>query len=341
MTPNGPMYVVGREPSTRRDEGAEERPTLRSIVDQLTAAVVDTEASLQKARSEANAEVAQLRRTMSDQEAILAAERETTASLREQLAETERLRLLAEAARDDVVQKLRSIADNYESRFRRVCNERDAARANVAACEEIIGQLKVKMASDGERYDAAMAQLRQQLEQLTSEASRWSSIVQAVERVLAPHPGQEDVRSGSVAEMSAPIEQPTPVDERDSPEQQTREPASSPQPRSDAATAPDSLPDPIDAYARQLVDTAEQMHEMDRNAGTNAAEILDRSVAHLRYARDLVIRRAAGTVDGDAAFRSALSARFNERWEHEFGRTLGFAMYELYGDSNADKPVER
>ena len=341
MTPNGPMYVVGRELSTWRDESAdesaEEKPTLRSIVDQLLAAVAESEAGIQKARAEANAEIAQFHRTKSDVEAVLAAEREATASLRQQLAEAEQLRLSAEAAREEAVQKQRSITDHYESRFRRACNERDAARANVAACEEIIGQLKAKLASDGERHDAAIAQLRQQLDQLTSESSRWSSIVHAVERVLAPQAGHEGDYSSSVAEVSPPIDEPVPEDEADSQEQPNREPVSSTLPSSGAATAPESLPSSIDTYARQLLDTAEQMYEMDRQAGSPAVEILDRSVAHLRYARDLVIRRAAGTADGDAVFRGALSALFNERWEHEFGRTLGFAIYELYGDSNTEK----
>src|SRR5215471_13194215 len=103
MTPNGPMYVVGRELSTWRDESAEEKPTLRSIADQLLAAVAESEAAIQKARAEGNAEIAQLHRTMSDVEAVLAAERETTASLREQLAEVQQLRLSAEAAREEAV----------------------------------------------------------------------------------------------------------------------------------------------------------------------------------------------------------------------------------------------
>ena len=337
MTPNGPMYVVGRELSTWRDEGAEEKPTLRSIVDQLLAAVAESEAGIQKARAEGSAEIAQLHRTMSDVEAVLAAERETTESLRQQLTEAEQLRFSAEAAREEAVQKQRSLIDNYESRFRRACNERDAARANVAACEEIIEQLKAKLASDGERHDAAMTQLRQQLDQLTSEASRWSSIVQAVERVLTPQAARDGDCSRSVAKMGPPIEQPVPEAEAASPEEPDREPVSSTFPPSGAAAAPESLPDPIDAYARQLLGTAEQMYEMDRQAGSPAVEILDRSVAHLRYARDLVIRRAAATADGDALFRDALTALFNERWEHEFGRTLGFAIYELYGDSNAEK----
>src|SRR5262245_40238069 len=126
MTLNSPMYVVGRESSSRRDYAAEEKPRLRSVLEQLTAAVADTEADGERSRAEANAEIAQLRRTMSDLEALLGAERQTTTSLREQLAEAEQLRLAAESARDDAVQQQLSTTDDYEARLRRVSEERDA-----------------------------------------------------------------------------------------------------------------------------------------------------------------------------------------------------------------------
>ena len=133
--------------------------------------------------------------------------------------------------------------------------------------------------------------------------------------------------------MSAPPEQPVHLDEDDEQGQPNdRGPASSNVQASNAAPAPAAL-DPIDTYASQLLATAEQMYEMDREAGRPAAEIVDRLAAHLRYARDLVVRRASETADGDEVFRRVLSALFNERWEREFGRTLGFAMYELYGVS--------
>src|SRR5262249_25682274 len=165
------------------------------------------------------------------------------------------------------------------------------------------------------------------------------SIVHAVERALAHQAGHEGDHSGSTVNVNTPLEPPMPVDEGDEPGQPNDcVAASSIPPASDAAIAPPALPDPIDTYTRQLLGTAEQMYEMDREAGCPAAEIVDRLVAHLRYARDLVVRRAAGTADGDGAFRRVLSALFNERWEHELGRTLGFAMYELCGDStNAEK----
>ncbi|HJZ74044.1 MAG TPA: hypothetical protein VKE51_20030 [Vicinamibacterales bacterium] len=339
MTSNGPMYVVGREPSTRRDYAGEEKQRLRSIVDQLTAAVADTEADVEKARAEATAEIAQLRRTTSEVEALLAAERETTASLRDQLAAAEQQRLSAESARDEAVHKQQDITDDYESRLREACQERDAERANVAARDQTIAQLEAASVSDRERHDAAVAQLRQQLEQLTSEALRWSSVVQAVERVLAAQPADEGDRSGSAINVTPPLEPPTPVDEDDEPlHLNDLVPASSPPPVADAAAASAALPDPIDTYVRQLLGTAEQMYEMDRDAGRPAVEIVDRLVAHLRYARDLVVRRVVGTADGNAVFRRVLSALLNERSEQEFGRNLASAVSDLYGDSkNAEK----
>ncbi|HMF99175.1 MAG TPA: hypothetical protein VKE96_32975 [Vicinamibacterales bacterium] len=329
------MYVVGRESSTRRDYAAEEKPRLRSIVDQLTAVVADTEADVERARAEANAEIAELRRTMSDLDALLAAERGTKASLREELAEAEQLRRSAESARDDAVQKQLSITDEYESRLRGVCEERDAERVTVAARDETIAQLEAAALADAEQHDATVAQLRQQLDQLTSETRRWSSIVHAIERVLAAQASPEGDHAGSTVNLSPSLEPPVPVDESDEPGQPNDSaPAPSKPQASDAATASAPLPDPINTYARQLLGTAEQMYEMDRDAGCSSVQIVERLVAHLRYARDLVVRRASGTADGDGVFRRVLGELFNERWEREFGRTLGFAMYELYGDSN-------
>jgi hypothetical protein len=327
------MYVVGRESSAGRDSAAEEKPRLRSIVDQLTAALADSEADVERSHAEAHAEIAQLSRTVSDLEALLATERKTTESIREELVEAQRLRRSAESARDDAVQEHLTITEDYESRLRAACDERDAERANVGARDRTIGQLKAASVSDAERHDAAIAQLRRQLEQLTSEAARWSSIVHEVERVLAGQTGRDDDRSCSAVAMSAPPEQPVHLDEDDEQGQPNdRGPASSNVQASNAAPAPAAL-DPIDTYASQLLATAEQMYEMDREAGRPAAEIVDRLAAHLRYARDLVVRRASETADGDEVFRRVLSALFNERWEREFGRTLGFAMYELYGVS--------
>ena len=334
MTPNAALFVVGRESSARPDYAPEEKPRLRSIVDQLTAAVADSEADVERSRAEANAEIAQLGRTVSDLEALLAAERKTTESIRQELAEAERRRRSAESARDAAVQEQLTITEDYESRLHAACEERDSERANVGAREKTIEQLEAASVADAERHDAAIAQLRQQLEQLTSEAARWSSIVHAVERVLAAQTGHDD-HSRSAVDVSAPPEQPVQLDEHDERGQSNdRGPASLKKQASNAVAAPAALPDPIDAYAGQLLGTAEQMYEMDRQAGCPAAEIVDRLVAYLRYARDLVVRRAAETADGDEVFRRVLSALFNERWEREFGRTLGFAMYELYRDSN-------
>jgi hypothetical protein len=338
MTPNAAMYVVGRESSAPRDYDAGEKPRLRSLVDQLTAAVADSEADLERSRAEASAEIAQLRRTVSDLEALLAAERKTTESLREDLAEAERQRRSAESARDDAVQEQLTITEDYESRLRAACEERDAERANVGARDQTIERLEAASASDAERHSAAIAQLRQQLEQLASEAVRWSSIVHEVERVLAAQTGHDDDRSRSAVDVSAPPGQPIQLDEDDEQGQANdSDPASSKMQPSSAVPAPEALPDSIDTYARQLLGTAEQMYEMDREAGRPAAEIVDRLVAHLRYARDVVVHRASERADGDEVFRRVLSALFNERWEHAFGRTLGFAMYELYADSNNAK----
>jgi hypothetical protein len=333
MTPNGPMYVVGRESSTHRQDTDEQKPNLRSIIDQLAVAVADAEAGAQQTR-EANAETEQLRLALNDLEARLAAERATTGSLREQLAETERLRLSAETALADAVQTQRTMADDHELRYRGVCEERDAARATVAQRDDLIEQLRSQLSSDRERHTAAIAQFRQELQRLNAEANRSSSIVHSIERVLGRHSDYEVNDSGVVAETSPRTEQGTLADARLA-EAIRRAPTPSQVEPSDAS-APESaaVAHPIDPYARDLLGTAEQIYELDREAGRSPVEILERLVSHLRYARDVVVRRAGGTPDGEAAFRGALSALFNERWEHEFGRTLAIATYELYSNSN-------
>src|SRR5262249_61115217 len=101
-----------------------------------------------------------LRRTTSEVEALLAAERETTASLRDQLAAAEQQRLSAESARDEAVHKQQDITDDYESRLREAGQERDAERANVAAPDQTLARIAAASGSARERQHAAGGQRR-------------------------------------------------------------------------------------------------------------------------------------------------------------------------------------
>ena len=94
-------------------------------------------------------------------------------------------------------------------------------------------------------------------------------------------------------------------------------------------------------YVKQLLAEMETIYWADLRSEANAADVVDRLTANLRYARDVFTRRLA-TYDGGepALFEQQIAILLDSKPETSFARHLAIAAYE-YSLSQSTRPQHR
>jgi hypothetical protein len=294
------------------ESGSQPSAAVARVVEKLVAAAgAEAESAAQRTRAEAQVEIDRLEAFVDRTEADLAEERRTLKLVREELEQERIARQNAEAAQEKAQSVHHLVVSDLASQLQSAHAELKSERAEVAG-------------------------LKQQLETERGERVKLVAALQTVQRAVL------------LADPAGAAPAPEPV-----PNPAAAAPTTS---RSDASTthkvdaAPDSRPlklvpnsrtADVDShpelleYVKQLLGEMETIYWADLRSEGNAADVVDRLAANLRYARDLFTRRlAAYDVRESSLFEQQISLLMDVKPETSFARHLAIAAYE---DSPAPK----
>jgi hypothetical protein len=318
------------------------------IADKLAAAAAaEAESAAQRTHAEAQVEIARLHGLVDRAQGELTAEHDALKAAR---VEITRLTDLADRTQGELTAERDTLKTAREE-----LQQEQTARKNAEAGQEkaqaihhlVVSDLASQLQAAQSELKAARAEvtgLKHQLEAEQAERTKLVAALQTVQRAVAfadsiqpattAHAAPIEIgeaggaRTGEVGAAGAELASLAAATQAavEEPDASHLRLVTNP-PRADTGSHPELLD-----YVTQLLAEMEAIYWADLRSEGNAADVVDRLAANLRYARDMFARRRAAYDVGDATlFEEQIAMLMDRKPETSFARHLAIAAYEKAG----------